>query len=92
MIVAKNGPAEKAGSIPILLSNNGMPLASVTDTITIIVSARLMEILGQNSPEVKYTRANAAAPSIRASKNAMRNSRHQNRSMFAGRISPVAIP
>ena len=90
--VAKNGPAEYAGSILKRLSKKGMALPSTTDVITINERERLTTMLFQILPLVKYTRVNAVIPRIIDKNDDMINSRRKKRIILKKPISPDAIP
>ncbi len=90
--VAKNGPAEKAGSILRRFNKKGVQLPSTTETITI--DAREIEIVTHsiNDAAVHQARKKANNPKITASTQAMSTSRRMNRLKFASCISPEANP
>src|SRR5579862_1330152 len=92
IMVAKNGPAEKAGSILKRFRINGIALPSVTETKTIIAKVKLTTILSHNTPLVKYTRVNAVTPRIHDKKEAIINSRLKNFLTLFCVNSPEAIP
>ena len=94
MSVANPGPAEYAGSKRNRLRINGIQLPRITETITIMASAKLTAREPRICPPpcVKKIRANEKAPRTKAIIPAIRNSRRMNLNIFDGLISPEAIP
>ena len=91
-MVARDGPAEKIGSIRSFLSNIGIVLPNVTEASTMRAHAKLTVRLGIIWDDVKYARTNAVIPNIDAKVIAIKNSRRQKRRTFAELISPDCMP
>ena len=91
--VAKNGPAEKAGSILSRLSKTGIQLPSATEIITIIANVTLTaKLLNKVELGLNCMRIKPVMPSVAAMASAIKSSRFKNLWKLAEVISPPAKP